>query len=887
VKTPISILLLLLAACGGGSSLPQRQEEAAVVPQRFEDLVQRPSRETYPFPDTPEAVDGVRDDGLEVVARLQLSAPRAERFVLHGTLPVPRDLGETREGRTPLALVERRSEMAPIPAQVSVVSRYPTGEPDVVQVAALVERPEGRARGDRLSFDVLRGSFPTAPAPASPAVTQELFDLAAGPPILLRTRDVYGNVYELDLRGDRSRPGFGSLLTLKSGAALRQRRAYSTLVPSERSGGGDPLPHLMGVHAYFTEYAGDSRVSLDLRVNNGATPGSRPATPEEEPAGIVYWDALELVLPPGWRARPLVDDPFLGEPRLEEDRWVVPLVRAHDGGELHMMGPQMQFARRLTLVPDDHPGGGHAALEGLAFCVEGGDLWSWWNPRTARYFPQRTLIANWGPFRRGPLRGTRALEARVMERRNRVREALETGSSRTLISGPLLGWAHPLGVAYQGMTGGWATYFIEGQRVAAAASAAGVEALMLEHRMTLCRQAEAQWNRFGEAVGVELWLDSDGRIPFDFRTNGRMVPPCFRLPLFGGTGVSRQVHEVHQAKKRPPYDKGSPHRRDGRLSGRDDDLHSWMPNDGQHMVRVTRLTKALVWLADDPLARDDLRLSGELFHLMLHEHEHVEASWSKGVTLRQRENLAAAYPHHGLPMGRDEAWGIDSMCAAYSVADEDWRARHRDWYSRVARLLVDGAMPSGLIERVNIPKILAGRYDGAQAFECMFLLHAQRCLIESVLRGTDEALRGELEDVHQRSLEYLFWGPAWARIPRGEGTIAGPRWHFAVAPKGGFELEPYGEESGLSLSLLPPDAFDGGVETTYVWAPLEYGMLIAQGEQGPTLNDRYLRRTLACADQARRWEALLEGFFKAAERESNDNSGNWAGLVGRIQSLRK
>jgi len=865
---------LLTSACGHSLETPPS------APDRFPSTAIDPSQATFPFPEQESP-----GSAPARVARLEVVAPDADSFVIHGTLPVPRGAIVLEPGRSPLA-VRGGGQLDLVAAQVEIVTRYPTGEPEVIEVAALVRRDPAVEVGSRLHYDVVAGDYEVASRPVVPDRADHLIDPNGDLPLRLRTRDVFGNVYSVDLRGTPWEPGFGSAETVKRGPALRQRRTYSTLVPVEESGRGEPLPHLMGVHAYLTEWAGEERISLELRVNNGATSGSREPTAEELPAGIVYWDSLELVLPPGWRAESLATDPFLGKAYQEDGHTVVPLVAPYPDDRLHMMAPQAQLERRLTLIPRGAPQRHRqrVALEGLAFCVRGEGLWSWWNPETARYMPQRSLLSHWEAYQRVGERGHRALRSRLGSRLEVVRRSLRLGRAEGgLMAGSVMGWAHPLGAPVQGMTGGSGIQAFEGHRAAAAASARGVEAIMLEHRMNVSRQAEAQWNHLGQPVGVQLWLDAEGRVPFDFRTHGRVVPPDMSLPSQNGPRASRHVREVHLTGRRPPYDQGSPHLPKGSLPSRGDALLSWMPHDGQHLVRYTKNTKALVWLAADSMARDDLLLSAELFHLMFHGEEHVPASWSPGITLAQHERQVLARPHQGLPLGRDQAWGIDAMSAAYSVADPAWRALHRDWFTRVSNLFLDAAMPNGLVQRIRIQKIMGARYDATQAFECLFLLHAERCMIESVLRGTDDELRQRLEAQILQVLDYLYWGPVFDCQPaRGGGTLCGPRWHFAVAPDGGV---PYSDSEHWGENYLPADGLDGGVETSYAWAALEYGALISESSAGSGLGNLYLRRARATWTHPKTWDDLLTEMFAQASRDSNDNSGNWAGFVGRLQVL--
>jgi hypothetical protein len=423
---------------------------------------------------------------------------------------------------------------------MEVVTRYPTGEPEVVELASRLTRPEGAQPGQWHNFDVrIVDTQPTGPAPG-----EAWIEGAPWPEELeLRCRDVHGHIYRARLGGPQA-----YRTVLASGVAYERVRLYATLVPDVEALTASPpaLPHLMGVHAYLTRRSGDERISLDLRINNGATSGSAKPAAIESTSGIVYWDSLELVLPLDWSAFSLVRDPFLGKTRKVGERRILPLVKPLPAGALHMMGPQSQFQRRLTLhgpnseaSRDEHP-----SVSGLAFCQAGPELWSWWNPLTARYFPQRTPLALWSNYRRNGQLGQAALEERIAAELNGLRTLLASGEKQPAsLSGPIMGWAHPLGVSIQGMTGGSGIEPIVGQRTLAAADARGVEALMLKHRMHACRQPDAQWNRLGQPVGPELWRDAKDRVPFDFRTNANMVPRSFKVPARGGP--------QHPIKSRP------------------------------------------------------------------------------------------------------------------------------------------------------------------------------------------------------------------------------------------------------------------------------------------------------------------------------------------------
>lgn len=839
------------------------------------------------------ATDPLEADPLAPVASFRCTAPSRQPFVLHGTLPVPAGFPEPDQVR--MAIVDRWAEGALRPAQLEVVARRSTGEPQVIEVSARITAPPAPRPLEASYALVLLEGREAAPLGKEQALPPDaLLAQAAGRKkrgepagVWLRTRDVFGNEYAAELTGSVPGAGLGSVRTLSSGPSLHRRRVHSALVPSEVSGQGPALPHLLSAHAYWTHFAGDGRLGLDLRIHNGLTAGSQIASEIEEPAGIVYWEYLELVIPPGWTLRHLLRDPALGPPRREDGSLVVPLVAPMPDGTLQVMGPQAQMLRRLELVQagatsDDQP---PIQTRGLGFCEPGDELWSWWNPRTAAFMPQRVLLADWGRYRRDGRKGQAALRHRLEMERQVLTRALQAGVPAGLVAGARMGWAHPLGASVQGMTGGWGIQFVEGHRTASAMSVTGIEVLMLEQRMTACRQPESQWNLAGEPVSVDLWLDERGRIPFDFRTHGRVVPPEFALPCRGGPPASEHVLEVVRKRRRPPWDRGTEHKPDGQSNANPDNLLGWWPHDGQHLSRVTRTTKALVWLANDPLARDELMHTAGLFHLMFHEHPHIRASWSPGTTLRIHEEVVAAHPHQGLSLGRDQAWGIDAMCAAYSIAPPSWRSQRLDWFRRVGQLMVDAAMPSGLIQRIQISKILGGRYASSQAFECAFLLHAERALLESVLRGVDPELVQQMEEQYLRAVDYLFEGPVYECIddPRA-GRQCGPRWHFAVAPDAEYRGSPYCDSSVWGPGFLPEGGRAGGVETLYALATLEYAYLLSRDVAGG-LDNPNLRRALELGSQAGTWPKFVSDLWSRSTRDTSEASDVWEGLLARLQEL--
>jgi hypothetical protein len=697
-------------------------------------------------------------------------------------------------------------------------------------------------------------------------------------------------------------PGFGSLRITKSGPWLRERRVYATMAPfGPASSQGPPLPHFLGVHAYIREHAGAETLDLDLRLNNGAISGSRAPTALESTLGIVYWKNLQLVLPKEWTAVSEVGDPFLGDSFVEGDSRVLTFVKPYAGGALHMMGPQAQLERRFVIVRAGKEEPKEARVDaslfdpGLAFCGRGENLWSWFEDATARYFPQRGQLGSLDFVKQRSLSGKAAIRARSRANLAALRQGLETGTPKGYyVTASAMGWAHPWFVKEQGSPGGEGIAMYEGHYAAVASSREDFEYLRLLHRMNVCRQPQAAYDHRGDVVGYHAWLDDKGRIPFDFRLNGGIVMPPFLLPCARGPAASTQVYEVVLRQQRPPYDLGNPYVPEGGWPSRADCLIAWWPHDDQHYVRWTKQPKALVWLANDSMAKDDLILAAEMYHLHKHESPHLPASWSPGSTLAIMEGLVKAHPHQGLPIGREDAWGIDAMSAAYSVGTEAWRAANRAWFDRMAQLLVDGEMPTGIVQRfLNAQLFGHMKYAATQTFESLFLMHAMRTMNESVFRGVDDERREALEAIVVRGTEFLFFGPPWTKAPNSwqpdpaKPTLYwwGPRQAIAVSMNDNYATPPFCDEEHWGKNYFPPDGFGLGVEWYHAWAPLEYAARITEGREGSGTTNRFLRRAIDCGKGHKGFKDLLVDFAEQASDPTYDNSPNWIGLLGRLQAL--
>jgi hypothetical protein len=313
--------------------------------------------------------------GGEVLATIELSAPSRPSYVVRATIPVPPGTFPRPDGKLPLAIRDVNGFV--VPTQVEIVSRYANSADgaDVVEVLGRVQRPAGVAAGHQ---DPLRRRRP--PAPQLEAPDQEGRARPDLPPRLgaaRRPADVFGNEYRFDaFDGVRDVPSHNSVKTLKQGPAAVQLRTYGTMHPSGTNLGAPTgaLPHFLGVHAYTTAWALEDFLSLELRVNNGASGADKsPSVKEDDPLGDVYFQSIELWVPSGWSVVSDVSDPFVGATHPAGSWTAYELVKPNADGTLHLMPEQAMLHRRLAITRSAAVPAATAALEreSLAFCVKG------------------------------------------------------------------------------------------------------------------------------------------------------------------------------------------------------------------------------------------------------------------------------------------------------------------------------------------------------------------------------------------------------------------------------------------------------------------------------------------------------------------------------------
>ncbi|HUR28478.1 MAG TPA: hypothetical protein VM509_09850 [Planctomycetota bacterium] len=763
----------------------------------------------------------------QVVGKFELGAPSVTSFVLHGTLPVLPYTYPRPDGKQPFGVID--SNGVTVPAQCELVARYPEDSwgAAVVEVLAKVQRPAGAQPGQRITYSIVQFVHAAPIMAPTPAVAAVLNTPGA---VTLRSKDVFAHEYRADLlRGAQGEQ------VLRSGEAALQTRYYETMRPTAGPIGAPngALPHFLNVHSYVTEWAGEDMLSLDLRVHNGPS-GENSASVLDDPVDSVYFKNLELWIPTGWRMVFDWDDPAIGPMRQEPGFTVVPLIDATPDGNLHVLPPQAQFERRIVLVKQglEARATSLASEEWIGFCRRGVnplgmELWSWWNEYTANYFPQRHRLPELDYL--NPV----TERARMASNLQPVSDALTQGIGNSgPISAPVLGWAHPWGVKYGGMTSGTEIYLYDGLVTADCASTEGYRLSQLSLRMYGERNPVALYNQDGNPTKFTDWITHGPQ--FDY------IYMQFYLRLLPGpdpfgmtTAPTFQVDYVNSHGLEPAYET---------------ELVSYKPIDIQHQIRVTRSMKVLTWLGNDALAKDDLRMQAEIARLSYNDLPNSPAGNGIGTGMLVDLQFVAANPGVGLDFGRGEGWTVDSMAAAYAINGIPWRQQALGWFDEVYGLVRDGqANCSGILQRNFSSKLLDGLFFGRQSIEQAIIENALWGMKKSVYTGRDPVTAYGLRSVIAKSAYSMVTFPAWDDVKHG------PWGQLAVAPLQ-TNLPPF-------CNVLPPLGTATGVDKYQVWSSFAYGYEL-------TLDPIFLDKALMMAQGSNLLSSLQAGGFSNLENRA-------------------
>ncbi len=679
-----------------------------------------------------------------VAAVLETQSAGLDSYILRGTFPVPPNTFPRGDGLQPFTIYDY--DGTPLETQTELVSRYANASDgaDVVEVIARVRLDPEIATDAYTRFEVRQAPRNAAPNPGAPGVedlsapenlTPNVTAMLADPQsIEIAAYDVFGHkyvCYPLDGTGWKKLTRYGLVQT--------ELRVFQTMEPeTEVAGTQGTLPHLFGVHSYVSTFRGDDLIGLDLRFNN-AHSGNDKGSDADDPLDRVYFDRIELIVPSNWFVEGAFEDPFFGGDVISNGKRILQLVEPNTQGKKHVMTWLGQTHRRLMLATSSLDVAAQKYVSdgaGQGFCVEGTDpddeheYWSWWNRGTARFGTQNYELPSLAHMNIDSLRTNEANAFQSL--RNHL--VFGTGTGSYPIVAGVLGWAHPWGVTYGGMTGGNEIFIYDGVTTANIASRLSTQRFKATHRMHTDRQPTALYNIDGEPTSPEDWLVGGEYVPFEHYN----VPNLSTGDPFGlGDAPQFQINYAVSTGRTPPYEAT---------------LRSFQPHDYQHYVRYTRSAKVLAWLVNDSIAKDDLRMQAENYRLGYHPYKNSMFGF-QGSGMKSDQVFVWSNPGVGFGYGRGEAWGADCVVAAYALSDPSYRADVLPWFQTLASIISDGqAACSGFIQANISPKLLNGLYRGRQQIEQSITESMLQGLRETVFRGADQARSDLVRDVLRDSL---------------------------------------------------------------------------------------------------------------------------------------
>lgn len=395
--------------------------------------------------------------------------------------------------------------------------------------------------------------------------------------------------------------------------------------------------------AWLTVYEDLDVAWLDLVVHN-----AEPGRPD--------WAFHELGLVGA--VPPLAFEPAWHEPGLAPlpGGWLA-LVRARADGKMH--GLEQRGWRVFQGALHDNAPANLALAQAL---VAGGgwgvsDAWD----KVDAYQPHAMRL---------PKLGYRAPEMRTTLRNgwNAIAAALQSGAPFGMGStqGGRLDWRHPWGPYYGGVTGGSYRHQWCGVEIAASGEFAGIRELRARLRMIADRSSIAIVRADGRAAQLEDWILSTGQA----KGGWRMSASDATFHVDGAFGWSTAQSTIPPAAIAPEFQQ----------------LLQFAPIDFQHADRAQKPAEALVYLANDPIARWWVGMSAELWKM------------ARFTDNRLAGDLAHTQqsPAHGGTVGRADGHGWSNAAAAFAFGRAAHRTRWLTWFETFAKTLVDGQMPNGL-----------------------------------------------------------------------------------------------------------------------------------------------------------------------------------------------
>jgi hypothetical protein len=704
----------------------------------------------------------------DIVAVMEMDRPIANEFILHGAIPLPKGLYPTLDGSVPFGVVDYDDTV--VPAQVDIVTRFPdsTDGASVVEISARVHRDPSELAA-KLKYNVVMTNYTPLGDLTDTSVLGFLKntpnlpsnlknDILKEGSLVIKAEDFESSYsYSLDIF-----KGYSKIMRGNTNGDIRRTiRTYDVLTPSSPTMAA--YSHLQGVFAYVTTSTDSDVLLLDMRVVN-ASNGMDKTTAKDDVFNEMFFKYLRIEnVPAGWAIKADVEDPYTGYLTSEPNNFYI--VKPLTSGN-HYMDRQAQFHRRYAIYPIGKEAEAEALLrgEGLAFNIdakdaEGNQYFSWWNKNVAAYAAQRHALPNYDTVGVNPTDSKNKIQADLKADYDEIYNALKLGiASGDDIVHPVLGWAHSYNIDYGGKTSGEEMHITEGLRTAYAGSKEGLKTYEMLLRMYASRQRVFFVDQYGNPNDIEQHLMACPKNPSELYQNAEydiltLTPTNLdESDPFGFQEIDEPWYEEPPADMMPYYY---------------DELKAIKIIDNQHLFRYLRNALVLVYLNNDPIAKDEFEMEAQ--NIELTYTTHPKKKWDNtciniaSETLRAHKLNASANPGTGIELlNRDEAWVALTMATQYSIADDNWRNKKRYWFDAYTDIFDLAQIDcTGLFRsQFNSGKILEN-HQGTQQYEEYLLKIALTGILKSVYDGADEVRADQAKDVLVRGYYPTFNPPLW------------------------------------------------------------------------------------------------------------------------------